>query len=335
VIGDSATVLEAARATIASPTYFDSVKIGKRELFDGALGANNPVQHAWSVAKSSWPDRPVECLLSLGSGHQPLAHDTPSLGKVEIIRSIAAIATETERTAQNFVRANGAELRGGKYFRFCPMTFRQDVSLDDSVTVQSTVADAVDRYLSTRQQSEMIANLARRLSQLMPTGGHNSAIVQSPTSDAARRLVLSLQRDDVQETDDEAPRRVESSSDAATAHVGLPTAIDIEEKGLSIEHPVMDQVTVSKADAKSEMFETERTSRVSKVRKKIIIANAIARTMLHDSKLRPLLETAATGVGKVRMERNLSILLSYLGQGLSALDWHEKCNLLGTVVIRF
>jgi hypothetical protein len=343
VIGDGVTVLEAVRATYASPTYFDPVKIGHREFVDGALGANNPVQHAYFAAKSSWPDRPVECLLSLGSGSEPSAMKNPSLGRVEITRRLVAIVTENERTAHEFERRNEHDLRGGKYLRFGPITARQDLRLDDLAFSQSTVANAVDEYLSTARNSEMIADFARLLSQPKSTGGHNATKVLSSTTDTARRLKLPTKRNNHQETEDDAPGNVESSSsDTTNAHAGLPTAIATGEKNLSIEHPVTDKVAVSQPDLFSKMlrilnlwlWQRGRVSRASKVARKIIIANAIAQTMLQDSRLRPLLETAATGVGKVRMERNLSILLSHLGQELSALDSQGTCKLLGTVVIR-
>ena len=38
---------EAARATSAAPYYFEPIKVGKYELVDGGLGANNPL--GWFV----------------------------------------------------------------------------------------------------------------------------------------------------------------------------------------------------------------------------------------------------------------------------------------------
>jgi patatin-like phospholipase/acyl hydrolase len=36
-------IWQAGRATSAAPVYFNSTKVGKYELVDGGLGANNPL----------------------------------------------------------------------------------------------------------------------------------------------------------------------------------------------------------------------------------------------------------------------------------------------------
>jgi patatin-like phospholipase/acyl hydrolase len=46
-------IWEAARATSASPTYFNPIKVDGVELLDGGLGANNPLGWYVVTIKSS------------------------------------------------------------------------------------------------------------------------------------------------------------------------------------------------------------------------------------------------------------------------------------------
>ena len=66
------TIVEAARATSAAPTFFEPVEIminGTKERFvDGALGFNNPVMELYSEAKTIFPSRSIDCIVSLGTG---------------------------------------------------------------------------------------------------------------------------------------------------------------------------------------------------------------------------------------------------------------------------
>jgi hypothetical protein len=64
----SARIWEAARATSAAPTFFESITINGVKYGDGGTGWNNPTAEAIAEAHSIWPGRRVGCLLSLGTG---------------------------------------------------------------------------------------------------------------------------------------------------------------------------------------------------------------------------------------------------------------------------
>lgn len=49
-----ATICQAALATSAATTFFDSVSIGDRTFTDGGLGANNPVDEVEGEASNIW-----------------------------------------------------------------------------------------------------------------------------------------------------------------------------------------------------------------------------------------------------------------------------------------
>ena len=52
---NAARIWEAARATSAASSFFDSIKIGRfgEEFVDGATGFDNPVQYLWNEANLS------------------------------------------------------------------------------------------------------------------------------------------------------------------------------------------------------------------------------------------------------------------------------------------
>ncbi|OJJ40801.1 hypothetical protein ASPWEDRAFT_64169 [Aspergillus wentii DTO 134E9] len=67
------TICEAARATSAAPTFFKRKKIGapdrEGEFVDGVMGSNNPVKLVLTEAQRIFPpDRPVSCIVSIGTG---------------------------------------------------------------------------------------------------------------------------------------------------------------------------------------------------------------------------------------------------------------------------
>lgn len=65
-------IWEAARATMAAPTFFKSISIGTPPIpyIDGGLGANNPSRLALAESRLIWGRDTKVCLLSIGTGHQ-------------------------------------------------------------------------------------------------------------------------------------------------------------------------------------------------------------------------------------------------------------------------
>jgi len=64
----TALIWQAARATSAAPTFFDPITIDGVEYGDGGTGWNNPAAEAITEARNIWSNRPLGCLLSLGTG---------------------------------------------------------------------------------------------------------------------------------------------------------------------------------------------------------------------------------------------------------------------------
>lgn len=65
-----ARIWEAARATSAAPTFFCPIVINDVEYSDGGIGFNNPVKEAIAEVGWIWPNRPIGCLLSIGTGRE-------------------------------------------------------------------------------------------------------------------------------------------------------------------------------------------------------------------------------------------------------------------------
>lgn len=82
---NSVKIWEACRATSATSSFFDPIKVGQFEEFvDGATGADNLVWEVWNQAQLMWGPEPLEgevqCLVSIGTGVTSLKrlHDDPS-----------------------------------------------------------------------------------------------------------------------------------------------------------------------------------------------------------------------------------------------------------------
>ena len=69
------TIVEAALATSAAPTYFSPMAIDGMEYVDGVIGANNPAVEVEEEASDVWCEQDgnlkplVKCFISIGTGH--------------------------------------------------------------------------------------------------------------------------------------------------------------------------------------------------------------------------------------------------------------------------
>lgn len=162
-----ATICQAALATSAATTFFDSVSIGDRSFADGGFGANNPVNEVEREASDIWcPDtgdlKPlVKTFISIGTGNPGIkAFKDDLLGFLS--KTMVEIATETESTEAEFI----ARFRGlydeKRYFRFNVEQGLQDVGMDE-YNKKGTIEAVTEGYLSHQAQIFQVRACVRNL----------------------------------------------------------------------------------------------------------------------------------------------------------------------------
>ncbi|CAJ1946323.1 unnamed protein product [Cylindrotheca closterium] len=87
----------ALRASTAAPTVFKPLMMGGEMYCDGGIVASNPTAIAIHEARSLFPDIPIECVVSLGTGGFVEQKSAPRIGWDGIINQIVNSATDTEQ----------------------------------------------------------------------------------------------------------------------------------------------------------------------------------------------------------------------------------------------
>ncbi|KAJ6087073.1 hypothetical protein N7467_005987 [Penicillium canescens] len=147
----STTIWQACRATSAATTFFDPITIGpfNEEFIDGALGSNNPVYKVWQQALDIWGDEELQsklaCLISIGTGVPPVKAMRYSIPGV--LTALKELATDTEKTSEDFARDKSHLGRQGHYFRFNVAHGLEDIGLEESKK-KDMIAAATSRYLA-------------------------------------------------------------------------------------------------------------------------------------------------------------------------------------------
>jgi len=128
------TIVQAARATSAAPTFFEPVKLDVGvTLRDGGLLNNNPLDELISevTTKREFSGKQIACIVSLGTGIMKPKIQGDRLAAVA--QSCVDIATNTETTHKKFKEREcgaGGRFRN-KYFRFNVAQGVQDVTLEE------------------------------------------------------------------------------------------------------------------------------------------------------------------------------------------------------------
>lgn len=132
------TIIEAARATTAAPTFFKRAVINvdgiTQTYMDGGLVQNNPCDVVLQEANLVFPGRQIACILSIGTEQLPVNKITePNFIKrlipIDVAKALAGIATDTEKTHEDLQRR--FKSRPNIYFRFNVDQGLQDVTLDE------------------------------------------------------------------------------------------------------------------------------------------------------------------------------------------------------------
>ena len=119
------SMVDAAHATSAAPTYFEPVKLGDRTLIDGGVFATNPAVFAWAEGE-------IDFLLSLGTGEhtRPLPYATVrDWGKLEWAEPIIDVVFDGGADA---VDLQLSKLAGAAYLRLQTRLDEASDALDDA-----------------------------------------------------------------------------------------------------------------------------------------------------------------------------------------------------------
>ncbi|KAK4220853.1 phospholipase [Podospora fimiseda] len=162
------TIIEAAMATTAAPTFFEKASVGKgshsQKFVDGSLGTNNPVEEVYKEARnriwkvSNKPPVTPKCLISLGTGRKKDTHVEDSL--YGIIGTMKGMITDADERAESFLTNLGEQ---GFYFLF---TVHQDlVRMDEAdklTLIRSKTIDYLDEWEIKKKRMKCVKTLVKK-----------------------------------------------------------------------------------------------------------------------------------------------------------------------------
>ncbi|MEQ2174261.1 hypothetical protein GOODEAATRI_006068 [Goodea atripinnis] len=136
---------QAIRASSAAPGYFQEFVLGKDLHQDGGLLINNPTALAIHECKCLWPNTPLQCVLSLGTGrYETVGKNSTSYTSLKTkLAHVISSATDTEEVHTML----DALLPPDTYFRFNPY-MSEDVPLNENRQEKlNLLKDEGGRYL--------------------------------------------------------------------------------------------------------------------------------------------------------------------------------------------
>ncbi|CAJ1054977.1 calcium-independent phospholipase A2-gamma [Xyrichtys novacula] len=140
---------QAIRASSAAPGYFQEFVLGKDLHQDGGLLINNPTALAIHECKCLWPNTPLQCVLSLGTGRYEAAiKSSPTYTSLKAkLTNVISSATDTEEVHTML----DALLPPDTYFRFNPY-MSEDIPLNENrVERLNFLKSEGERYLERNE----------------------------------------------------------------------------------------------------------------------------------------------------------------------------------------
>ncbi|KAF8595674.1 FabD/lysophospholipase-like protein [Ceratobasidium sp. AG-I] len=187
--GPDCTIIEAARATMATPGMFKQawimeqmVKVG---YVGGGLGCNNPTACAIDEVELAFPRRSVSTVLSVGSGQLqsarvPERRTLSQLLPSHLVLTLDSIATDCEKTNQELSRR--FENTPNVYFRFNTEQGMQDIDQSDPARL-SEVRAHTQTYLKhavvTSKVDQTVSSIATRAESVRITQGNIHPLSES------------------------------------------------------------------------------------------------------------------------------------------------------------
>lgn len=163
------TIVEAARATTAAPTFFKRAVIQvqgiKREYIDGGLAQNNPCLVVLKEAELVFPGRNIACIVSIGTGKLPTIRLERQgvIGNIiplKVAKALTKVATDTENTHQDLQFR--FKSRPNVYFRFNVEEGMQDITLDEWNKLDDVMSHA-EKYMESEDVRQKLEGSVRVL----------------------------------------------------------------------------------------------------------------------------------------------------------------------------
>ena len=196
------TIVEAARATSAAPTFFEPVKItfsnGTTSTFiDGGVGFNNPAWQAVEEAHQIWPGREIGLLLSVGTGSSaPPQFRQNWLGittEIAAARFIAKCITVSGNVNQSIRRSAEFAPEKENYFRF-DVDHLGDIKLEEWKVLDEVNALTRQYMNGVERQREKTACVIKLLHlQKHEVGAMDAVPGDSPAAQALRQALIGIQ----------------------------------------------------------------------------------------------------------------------------------------------
>ncbi|KAJ9657329.1 hypothetical protein H2201_008233 [Coniosporium apollinis] len=168
------------RATSAALFYFPTAVVQGHKFWDGGLANNNPVQEVWAEAQSFFRARPINCLISLGTGYterKPKKSLFPVLGKgKKILRNVTNTELKHELVKEQ------AENQRVPYFRFNASTAQDRIGLADYMLL-GALEEHTERFLDR----EDIETDIKKCAELLARRPDSANSCRTPMEDAGAR----------------------------------------------------------------------------------------------------------------------------------------------------
>jgi predicted patatin/cPLA2 family phospholipase len=153
---------QALRASCAAPTYFSPLVLEEHNYMDGGFIYNNPTELAIFEAHALWPDRPIECIVSIGTG---LPKPNPGSENVlSLLGEIIDICTNSDAIHKRVLSWLDFLQIKPSYFRFDANPPIGSIRLDtgDKPTLEQMCAQT-EAYMNEGKQTSEVERLMQIL----------------------------------------------------------------------------------------------------------------------------------------------------------------------------